>query len=750
MRRPPSLLRFSLYLTLLAGTPALAQPVDDPGMEPTPAKPATPPKPVTPPPTPAKPATPAATPVKTSTVVASPPMFAPKAPAPEMKETVDVKTSWVDATTSAIPETDGEFTERLAAPTLGGSVGLFRVKTAEAQRTHSFRIGLHINGFQQDNFLIAGSNGQKGDSNGRVMGDLTIGYTPWKYIELYIGIFNSSNRNVRTDSARTDPEVILSLGDLALGIKGRYTVAKFIDIALNLDVRFLNSVSGISFDGKSTNFAVDAIATFDVRRATASRKTPIPLRFHVNFGFLLDNSLSLLPAGQCAFSTRTDSCIASRVVETFAYGIGTNRLRIALAAEAPIVVKHVGIGPFVEYAANISVGGGDQVVVNALKNDTSVSKSRLTNPAQQWVTIGLRLRPVSGLILDAGVDVGLQSPGFQYGPPVTPWNVIAGAAFAYDTVNKAGKTKIIEKTVTREISRGATVGKLRGVVKDAVTKKALANATIKYLNRMESSQLSGDDGFFVSYGFVPGPVQLEVSREDYESIKVDTSAIANGETPVEVLLTPKPPQAGILRVRVVDAANAAVRATVHIQNSTGSIVDADAAPEGPGNFTAKLPAGDYLVDIVADDYLAKQRQIKMEAGQPQSLDVTLTKKPSQSHVALGKGEIVVKGVVHFGTNNAEIKLDGQQLLDEVADVIIRNPQLKKIRIEGHTDNRGVAQKNLELSKARAASTMAYLIKQGVDPLRLDSEGYGAAQPLVPNLTPANRAKNRRVAFKIVE
>jgi len=749
MTRPASLLRFSLQSLLavvfavIASRPAFAQPVDDPGMEPTP-KPVTPtPKPVTPPlvikPTPT---------VKTSTVVASPPMFAPKAPPPEFKETVDVKTTWVDVTTSAIPETDNEFTERLAAPTLGGSVGLFRVKTAEQQRTHSFRIGLHIGGFQQDNFLIAGANGQKGDTNGRVQGDLTVGYTPWKYIELYLGIFNSSNRNQRTDSARTDPEVILSLGDLALGIKGRYTVAKFIDIALNLDVRFLNSVSGISFDGKSTNFAIDAIATFDLRRNQLTRK--VPLRFHVNFGFLLDNSLSLLPPGQCAFSTKTDSCIASRVVETFAYGIGTNRLRIAGAVEAPIVVKHVGIDIFLEYIANISVGGGDQVVLNALKNDTSVSKARLTNPAQQWMTIGLRIRPVSGLVLDAGVDIGLQSPGFQYGPPVTPWNVIAGAAFAYDTINKAGKTKIIEKTVTREISRGATVGKLRGVVKDAVSKKPLGNATIKYLNRMESSQLSGDDGFFVSYGFVPGPVQLEVSREDYESIKVETSAIANGETPVEVLLTPKPPQSGILRVRVVDGTNAPIRATVHIQSSTGAIVDADAAPEGPGNFTAKLAGGDYLIDIVADDYLAKQRQIKIEAGQPQSLDVTLTKKPSTSHVALGKGEIVVKGVVHFGTNDAVIKLDGQQLLDEVADIIIRNPQLKKIRIEGHTDNRGVAQKNLELSKARAASTMAYLIKQGVDPLRLDSEGYGASQPLVPNLTPANRAKNRRVAFKIVE
>ena len=52
--------------------------------------------------------------------------------------------------------------------------------------------------------------------------------------------------------------------------------------------------------------------------------------------------------------------------------------------------------------------------------------------------------------------------------------------------------------------------------------------------------------------------------------------------------------------------------------------------------------------------------------------------------------------------------------------------------------------------SRAASVVAYLVKQGIDQTRLESEGYGATQPLVPNLTPANRAKNRRVAFKIID
>jgi outer membrane protein OmpA-like peptidoglycan-associated protein len=746
--------RVALFSAVLAATfqlrsVALAQPADDPGLaEPTPA-PTPPPKPATPPPA-TKPTTPPTSTIKSSTAVSSPPMIAPAAPAPEVKETVDVQTTYVDEKggAAAPKETDAEFSERIAAPTIFGPVGLFRIMTAEPQRRHNFRIGLHLYGFQENNFLIAGAGGTRGDTNGRVSGDLTIGYTPWKYIELYLGVYNSSNRNQRTDPGRTDPEVILSMGDLGLGLKGRYTVARFIDLGLHLGVRFLNSVSGISFDGSSTNFSADAIVSFDLRRAPRTEK--VPLRFHVNFGFLLDNSLSLLPDGQCARSTGNDACIRSRVVQTFAYGIGTNRFRIGLAADVPIVVRGVGINPFLEYWANTSVGGGDQTIVNALRNDPAVAGGRLNNFAQQWLTIGLRLRPVAGLILDAGVDVGLQSPGFRYGPPVPPWQVLAGAAYAFDPLVRASKTKVITRTITREIARGLPTGKVRGIVRDAVTKKPIPNATVRYLDRRDvvTAQLTGEDGVFVSYGLPPGPVSIEVSRDDYNAVRVETSVVANGETPAEVQLQPKPPANGQVRVKVNDDKSAAVPATVRFTSTTGAIVDADA--EGPGAFVAKLPGGDYTVDIVAEGYLAKQRQVSVTAGQVQSLDVTLTKKPAVSHVSLGKGEIVVRGVVHFGTNNAEIKLDGQQLLDEVADVIIRNPQLRRIRVEGHTDNRGSPQKNLELSKARANAVRDYLIKQGVDPTRLEAEGYGASQPLVPNLTPANRAKNRRVAFKILE
>jgi OOP family OmpA-OmpF porin len=683
-----------------SATNALAQPADDPGLSETPPAP----KPAAPPSTPGAP--PARAPVT------APPSEVLSAP--ETHETVDEQVRWVNSGERP-PEED--LYSSVAAPTLTGPVGLFHVLTGDSGRSNTFRVGLNLQLFRADDFLIAGNGGNGGDTNSRFLGNLTIGYTPWKYIELYLAILNSSNQNTRTDPGRQDPDVILALGDVSAGVKGRLPLSHWFDLGLHLGLRFFNAVSGVSVEGAATNFTADLIGSFDLRHAEATRN--VPLRFHINFGYLVDNSIKLLPAGQCANSTSNDVCIRSRVVETFGYGIGASRFRLAAAVDAPITFKkaNVGLELFGEYHVEIAVGDGDQTV--------------------------------AGLILDAGVDVGLSSPGFQYGPPVPPWNVILGAAYAYDPGAARGKTKVVTRTITRESTRSVVEGKIRGFVRDAATKKPIGGATIRYTTRRATSQLSGDDGSFLSYGFAPGPLALEVSRDDYEPAKVDTIIPANGEVPIEVLLTARPPQNGLLQGKVTDSDGNGIAATVRLTNAqTGAIVDAE--PQGAAGFAAKLPPGDYSMDVVAEGYLSKQRQVNVTAGQPTNVEVVLRKKPSQSHVSLGKGEIVIKGVIHFGTNNATIQPDGQQLLDEVADVLVKHPEIKHIRVEGHTDNRGSPERNLTLSKDRAAAVVAYLVKQGIDPARLESEGYGASQPLVPNISPAQRAKNRRVAFKILD
>ena len=114
-----------------------------------------------------------------------------------------------------------------------------------------------------------------------------------------------------------------------------------------------------------------------------------------------------------------------------------------------------------------------------------------------------------------------------------------------------------------------------------------------------------------------------------------------------------------------------------------------------------------------------------------------------------KKEIMIKKQIHFETGSAVIKEDSYAILDEVAAVMMENPQIGKISVEGHTDDRGEEDFNLKLSQDRAESVRVYLIQQGISPNRLEAVGYGESVPVVPNTSKRNRAKNRRVAFKIV-
>jgi outer membrane protein OmpA-like peptidoglycan-associated protein len=84
-------------------------------------------------------------------------------------------------------------------------------------------------------------------------------------------------------------------------------------------------------------------------------------------------------------------------------------------------------------------------------------------------------------------------------------------------------------------------------------------------------------------------------------------------------------------------------------------------------------------------------------------------------------------------------------LDESVAVLKKYEGLR-LRIEGHTDNRGSAELNHKLSHDRANSVRDYLISKGIASERLEAEGYGDTKPSKPNSTAAGRAATRRIEF----
>ena len=119
-------------------------------------------------------------------------------------------------------------------------------------------------------------------------------------------------------------------------------------------------------------------------------------------------------------------------------------------------------------------------------------------------------------------------------------------------------------------------------------------------------------------------------------------------------------------------------------------------------------------------------------------------------VTLESDRVRLRGSVHFDYDKAVIKPDSFDLLDEVVGVLKKNPQLKHVRVEGHTDNKGTAPYNLDLSRRRAAAVAEYLVQHSIDRKRLVSAGYGFERPIADNATALGRAKNRRVEFRLLE
>ncbi len=105
--------------------------------------------------------------------------------------------------------------------------------------------------------------------------------------------------------------------------------------------------------------------------------------------------------------------------------------------------------------------------------------------------------------------------------------------------------------------------------------------------------------------------------------------------------------------------------------------------------------------------------------------------------------------ISFDVGRADVKPNFRAILDTFAAGLVKNPN-SNVTIIGHTDGTGTDAVNNPLSLNRAASVRDYLTSRGVTTNRIAIDGRGSREPLVPNDTAANKAKNRRVEIFVAE
>jgi OmpA-OmpF porin, OOP family len=144
-----------------------------------------------------------------------------------------------------------------------------------------------------------------------------------------------------------------------------------------------------------------------------------------------------------------------------------------------------------------------------------------------------------------------------------------------------------------------------------------------------------------------------------------------------------------------------------------------------------------------DTVLDVQDQCPNEIGSTSQQPLGCPTKPAL--VVVTDCEVKITQQIHFEFNKDKIRPESFPVLDAIVEVLQKNPDIK-IEVQGHTDNKGNAKYNKDLSNRRAASVRKYLVAHGIVTDRLTSQGYGFDRPLVDNSTEQNRALNRRVQF----
>jgi len=104
--------------------------------------------------------------------------------------------------------------------------------------------------------------------------------------------------------------------------------------------------------------------------------------------------------------------------------------------------------------------------------------------------------------------------------------------------------------------------------------------------------------------------------------------------------------------------------------------------------------------------------------------------------------------IYFAFNRKEIRPKDREALRQLAQRIVSEPRILKVRIEGHADDLGPPEYNQWLSEERSRSVRKLLVKYGVPRSRITIVGFGKTKPVVPGRTRASRAQNRRVEFNV--
>jgi OOP family OmpA-OmpF porin len=178
----------------------------------------------------------------------------------------------------------------------------------------------------------------------------------------------------------------------------------------------------------------------------------------------------------------------------------------------------------------------------------------------------------------------------------------------------------------------------------------------------------------------------------------------------------------------------------------GVIDTADACPSQAGVPSEVAARNGCSPDEDGDTLLDAQDACPDRAG-PADPDPAQNGCP---RVSVTEERVTFLDRIEFDPDAPSLRDTSAPILQQIAEALTQNPQITRLRIEGHTDARGTRRRNIELGQARAEAVLQRLAALGIDTKRLVAEGVGPDRPIASNDTDEGRQKNRRVELHIVQ
>jgi OOP family OmpA-OmpF porin len=642
-----------------------------------------------------------------------------------------------------------------AGSTYFGPVGGIYVVDAGSGLREGFRLQLMTDFFVKKDFLYSG------DTNRYTGGVLSLGVTPLEFLELSAAVTTRSNSNTKTE-----PQVLQANGDLHFDVKGFVEPVDGFTLGADARVTLLNAPGDVGVDFSGTSFGLRANFALDLRELADD----VPLQLRLNAGHYFDQTTEMV---QDLEQRRFDNLVAQGLTsaesrheeyrhllrrdERFALGINrADRTTIAVGVEAPLEVNDdFAIHPIAEWELDIPSNRRSfdcPYVVDSSGNKLAGTDSCLDQEGvdtwPQRVTVGARWYPwLRGLSVLTGVEIGIGGVTnfVEELAPQAPYKVLLALGYAAD-LKPRREVREVEKRV--EVPVAPPTGHVRGSIVEQGQGTAVADARVSFSGSDLNPIVATADGKFVSYPFPPGAVAMSIEAEGYQPGEcAATIAPAGGDVDATCELVALP-RVGTISGQVRGDAGAAL-ANVNIALTGPEARTLSSDPTGAFRAEA-LPPGDYSARIEQQGYLISVTPLNVKVRAETQTTIQLIPMPKASSVQIKKDRLAVKGTIFFATDTANIEERSEPLLTEIADTMIRHPELLKVEVQGHTDNTGTPEHNQELSDKRAQAVKDWLASAGVERDRLYAKGYGADKPLVPNVTPQGRSRNRRVEFVITE